>query len=373
MLLGDFGADVIKVEHPGVGDQGRHTGAQKDGVPLVFQYMNRNKKSVTLNLKTPRGQEIFKRLIADSDILVENFRPGILEGWNLGWEQLSAVNPKLVMLMITGFGQNGPYKARAGFGTLAEAMSGFAFITGAPDGPPTLPPFGLSDGVAAYLGAYACMVAIHERATSGLGQYIDLSLFEPIFGILGAQSTLYDQLGTVQKRVGNRVPGAAPRSAYCTKDGHWIAMSAGHNHSAPRVLRTIGGEALATDPRFADSKGRVAHGDLLDTMLKEWVGSRNLDEVMAAFLKEDAAVAPVYNIEQIFADPQYKVRESIATVVHPKLGPIKMQNVFPKLSRTPGSIDSAGPSLGEHNEEILMGRLGLSPDDLERLREEKVI
>ncbi|GAC1393196.1 MAG: CoA transferase [Vulcanimicrobiaceae bacterium] len=375
MLLGDFGAEVIKVEQPGVGDQARHTGAQKDGVPLVWQYMNRNKKSVTINLRSTRGQELFKRLIADADVLIENFRPGILEGWNLGWDELKAVNPRLIMLMITGFGQTGPYAGRAGFGTLAEAISGFAYITGAPDGPPTLPPFGLSDGIAAYLGAYACMVAVYERdvAASGLGQYIDLSLFEPIFAILGAQSTIFDQLGTVQKRFGNRVPGAAPRSAYRTADGHWVAISAGHQHMAPRVLRVIGGQELADDARFKDSQARVAHGNLLDEMLKEWIGSRKLDDVMTAFLKEDAAVAPVYNIEQIFNDEQYTARSSIASVEHPKLGAIKMQNVFPKFSRTPGAIRSPGPELGAHNHEIFVDRLGMSPVEFELLRSENVI
>ena len=375
MLMADFGAEVIKVEHPVKGDQNRYTGAQKDGINLGWQYVNRSKKCVTLDLKSPRGKELFKKLVARADILIENFRPGVLEKWDLGWDELSAVNPRLVMLMISGFGQTGPYRERPGFGTLAEAMSGFAYITGFPDGPPTLPPFGLSDGVAAYLGAFAAMAAIFERdqGGSGKGQYIDLSLYEPIFAILGAQSTIFDQLGIVQKRFGNRVPRAAPRSAYCTKDGHWIAISSGHEHTAPRALRAVGGEELARDPRFKDGPSRLANGDALEKLFVDWVGARTLEEAMEGFMRNDVAVAPVYNIEQFCNDPQVVARESVTTVQHPKLGPIKMQNVFPKMSRTPGKVHWPGPELGDHNHEVWVEMLGMSPDEFEQLRRDKVI
>lgn len=353
-LLGDFGADVIKIEHP-TGDPLRRMGYEKEGHGLWWKVAGRNKRSIALNLKEPKDKEIFLALIRSADVLVENFRTGTMESWGLGWEDLRRINPRLVMLRVTGFGQTGPYARRAGFGTLAEAMSGFAHITGEPDGPPTLPPFGLADGVAAYYGTFAVMFALYERDAkgTGLGQYIDLSIYEPLFALLGAQSTVYDQLGIIQNRTGNRSVNNAPRNAYRTKEGRWVALSAAAPSIVKRVLTLAGGEEWASDPRFRTTEGRLAAVDEIDRVIGGWIGERSLEEVIAAFEEAEAAVAPIYDIEQAMRDPQFIARETVTTVDDPDLGPVRMPNVFPRMGRTPGAIRWPGPRIDQHREEIL--------------------
>ena len=378
-LLGDFGADVIKVEHP-TGDSLRKTGLKKDGVPLWWKVVSRNKRCITLNIKQGRGQDLFKRLVADADVLIENFRTGTLEKWGIGWDVLSALNPRLVMVRVTGFGQTGPYRHRAGFGTLAEAMSGFAHITGEPDGPPTLPPFGLADGIAANYGAFATMFALYERDAprngvpgSGKGQYIDLSLYEPLFSVLGAQPTMFDQLGVIQQRTGNRSVNNVPRNAYQTKEGRWVALSTSAESIVFRVLRLCGGEEAANDPRWQTAEGRLACADEIDALVGGWIARHSLDEVLDAFEKAEAAIGPVYDVEQLMSDRHVRERGSVTEVADPDLGTVRMQSVFPLLSRTPGRIKHAGPRLGQHNEEILCGELGLSAEELRSLKAEGVV
>jgi formyl-CoA transferase len=353
-LMGDFGADVIKIEHPN-GDPLRNMGYKKDGHGLWWKVAARNKRCIALNLKEPEDAKIFKALVADADVLVENFRTGTLESWGLGWEELSAINPRLIMVRVTGFGQSGPYRRRAGFGTLAEAMSGFAFITGEPDGPPTLPPFGLADGVAAYFGCFASMFAIYERDVrgSGKGQFIDLAIYEPIFALLGPQPTVYDQLGIIQTRNGNRSANNAPRNAYKTKDGRWVALSAASPSIVRRVLDLTGGLGTADDPRFQTNLDRVRHVEDIDRIVGGWIARHDLTDVIEAFERVEAAIAPIYDIEQIFHDPQFRERRSIVAVEDEDLGPIVMQNVFPTLSRTPGRIRFPGGRIDQHREEIL--------------------
>ena len=374
MVLGDFGADVIKVEHP-TGDALRKLGYKKDGVPLWWKVVARNKRCVTLNFSKPDGQALMKKLVQSADVLIENFRPGTMERWGLGYDVLSALNPKLVMVRVSGFGQTGPHSHRPGFGTGAEAMSGFAHITGEADGPPTLPPFGLADGVAAYHGAFATMFALYERDAkgSGRGQVIDLSIYEPLFSLLGYQSTLYDQLGIIQNRMGNRSLNNAPRNAYRTGDDRWVALSTAAPSIVKRVLQLCGGDAAAGDPRFQTSEGRIRHIDEVDGLVAQWIAKRPLKEVIAAFEQAEAAIAPVYDIGQIFEDDQYVGRPSIVTVPDPELGPLKMPNVFPFMSRTPGRIRSTGGRLGEHNEEIYCGEFGVSKAELDRMKQEGVI
>jgi crotonobetainyl-CoA:carnitine CoA-transferase CaiB-like acyl-CoA transferase len=354
MVFGDFGADVVKIEHPN-GDALRGMGASKNGHGLWWKITSRNKRALVLDLHDEDGKEVFKALVKRSDILIENFRTGTLERWGLGWDVLHALNPRLIMLRVTGFGQTGPYRHRAGFGTVAEAFSGFAHITGEPDGPPTLPPFGLADGVAAYHGVFAAMFAIYERDVqgSGKGQYIDLSLYEPMFALLGAQSATFDQLGIIQNRGGNRSKNNAPRNAYKTKDGRWVALSAAAPSITRRVLELTGGKAAAEDPRFATNAGRVAHIEEVDAIVGGWIARHTLKEVLDAFEKAEAAIGPVYDIAQIFEDPQYQARESVTTIQDKDLGPLRMQNVFPRMSRTPGRIKHGGPRMGEHSAEIL--------------------
>jgi crotonobetainyl-CoA:carnitine CoA-transferase CaiB-like acyl-CoA transferase len=354
MVLGDFGADVIKIEHPD-GDALRKMGAAKDGHGLWWKVTGRNKRAIVLDLHDTDGKEVFKALVKEADVLIENFRTGTLERWGLGWETLSEINSRLVMLRVTGFGQTGPYKHRAGFGTIAEAFSGFAHVTGEASGPPTLPPFGLADGVAAYHGVFAIMFAIYERDVqgSGKGQYIDLSLYEPLFSLLGAQASTYDQTGVIQNRTGNRSVNNAPRNAYKTKDGRWVALSAAAPSITRRVMELTGGKAVAEDPRFATNMGRVQHVEEVDGIVGGWIARHTLAEVLDAFDKAEAAIGPVYDVAQILDDPQYQARESVTTIADKDLGPLRMQNVFPRLSRTPGRIKHGGPRIGEHSHDVL--------------------
>lgn len=371
-LMADFGADVIKVEHPR-GDAVRSTGLQRDDVGLWWKVVGRNKRPITLALNTDAGRDLLLRLVEDADVLIESFRPGVMERWGLGWEVVSAVNPRLVMVRTTGFGQDGPYASRAGFGTLAEAMSGFAHITGQPDGPPTLPPFGLADSIAALQGTAAVMFALHERDhVSGRGQWVDLAILEPMVAALGYQATAYDQLGVIQQRFGNRSRNSAPRNTYRTADGRWVAISCSTPSIVDRVLRLVGGAALAEDPRFATAAGRVAAVDELDAAVGGWIGQRTVDEVVAAFEQVEAAIAPVYDVEQLLHDPHVQARGTFVPVADDELGTVTMQDVTPRLSRTPGGVRQAGQPLGSANREVY-GQLGLDDDELARLRADGVI
>jgi crotonobetainyl-CoA:carnitine CoA-transferase CaiB-like acyl-CoA transferase len=353
-LFGDFGADVIKIEHP-TGDPLRNMGYKKEGHGLWWKVAARNKRCIALDLKAGPDAEIFKALVAEADVLVENFRTGTLESWGLGWEDLVAINPRLIMVRVTGFGQTGPFRRRAGFGTLAEAMSGFAHITGEADGPPTLPPFGLADGIAAYFGCFATMFAIYDRDVrgSGKGQFIDVAIYEPIFALLGSQPTVYDQLGIVQNRTGNRSVNNAPRNAYKTRDERWVALSAAAPSIVRRVLNLTGGEGTADDPRFQTNLDRVKHVDAIDLIVGGWIARHDLADVIEAFERAEAAIAPIYDAEQASQDPQFIARESITTVQDEDLGPLRMQNVFPILSRTPGRIRFPGARIDQHRDAIL--------------------
>jgi crotonobetainyl-CoA:carnitine CoA-transferase CaiB-like acyl-CoA transferase len=373
MLLGDYGADVLKVELP-AGDPARTHGWSVKGQGLWWKVIARNKEAMTLDVRTPEGREILLRLAADCDVMTENFRPGVLEGWGLGPDELHAVNPRLVLLRTTGFGQDGPYARRRAFGSLAEAMTGFAHLTGQPDGPPTLPPFGLADGVAGITGAFAVMTALHAREHGdGRGQVIDLSLFEPLLGIMGPTPSAYDQLGVVPRRQGNRSRNSAPRNTYLTRDGTWVAVSCGATSVAARVLRLVGRPDLVEQPWFASARERVAHVDELDDAVQTWIRARDLDEVVAAFEEVGAALFPVYDVAQLLADPQVRARDSVTTVDDEDLGPLRMQNVWFRLQRTPGRIRFGGRRLGQDTDAVLTERLGYTPDEVAKLREDGVL
>ncbi|WP_433802647.1 CaiB/BaiF CoA transferase family protein [Actinomycetospora sp. CA-084318] len=365
-LLGDHGADVIKVEHPR-GDPSRTHGAAKDGVGLWWKMLGRNKRSITLVLSTPEGQDVFRELAADADVIIENFRPGTLERWGLGPDVLRERNPGLVLARVTGFGQFGPYASRPGFGTLAEAMSGFAAITGEPDGPPTLPPFGLADGVTALTTAFAIMTALRAREQTGRGQDVDMAIIEPLLTVLGPQLIAYDQLGELQPRHGNRSSNNAPRNTYQCADGRWVAVSTSAQSIAERVMRLVGRPELIDEPWFAAGWSRAQHADELDEAVGAWMAARDRDEVVAAFEKAEAAVAPIYTAADVLADPQYDALGSVVTVDDDELGPIRFQNVPFRLSETPGAVRTAGPPLGRHTAEVL-GELGIDAQRLEQLR-----
>ncbi|MEF9525716.1 MULTISPECIES: CaiB/BaiF CoA transferase family protein [Streptomyces] len=371
-MLGDFGAEVIKVEHPTRPDPSRGHGPSKDGVGLWWKLLGRNKHTVTLDLSKPAGRTTLLRLAATADVVVENFRPGTLEKWDLGWDELSAVNPRLVLTRVTGFGQFGPYARRPGFGTLAEAMSGFAAMTGEPDAPPTLPPFGLADSIAALATAYAVMTALAARERTGEGQVVDMAIIEPILTVLGPQPLWYDQLGHVQPRTGNRSQNNAPRNTYRTADGTWVAVSTSAQSVAERVMRLVGRPELIDEPWFATGADRARHADVLDAAVGDWIARHGRADVLAAFEKAEAAVAPVQDVRDVMSDPQYQALDTVTTVDDPELGPLRMQNVLFRLSATPGAIRWAGRPHGADTEEVLTG-LGLTPADVKELREEGVV
>jgi crotonobetainyl-CoA:carnitine CoA-transferase CaiB-like acyl-CoA transferase len=368
MHLGDMGADVVKVEHPSRPDPSRTHGAAKDGVNLWWKTLGRNKRTVTADLGTEGGREVFLALAAESDVVVENFRPGTLERWGLGYDELSGRNPGLVLARVSGFGQIGPYRTRPGFGTLAEAMSGFAAMTGEPDGPPTLPPFGLADGVASLATAFAIMTALSARERTGRGQVVDTAIVEPILAMLGPQITRWDQLGTVQARTGNRSSNNAPRNTYRTSDGHWVAVSTSAQSIAERVMRLVGRPELVDEPWFARGVDRARHTDELDEAVGGWIAERTRDEVVAAFEAAQAAVAPVYDARDIVADPQFQALGTVHEIEDPELGPMLMQGPLFRLSENDGVIGFTGRPHGADTDEVL-GELGFSAERVAELRE----
>jgi crotonobetainyl-CoA:carnitine CoA-transferase CaiB-like acyl-CoA transferase len=368
-MLGDFGAEVIKVEHPTKPDPSRGHGPSKDGVGLWWKLLGRNKRTITLDLSRPGGRTTLLRLAATADVIIENFRPGTLEKWDLGWDELSVANPRLVLTRVTGFGQFGPYAHRPGFGTLAEAMSGFAAITGEPDAAPTLPPFGLADSIAALATAYAVMTALAARDRTGEGQVVDMAIIEPILTVLGPQPIWYDQLGHIQPRTGNRSQNNAPRNTYRTADGSWVAVSTSAQSIAERVLRLVGRPELIEEPWFATGADRARHADVLDAAVGDWIARRTRTEVLAAFEKAEAAVAPIQDVTDVMTDPQYQALDTITTVDDPELGPLRMQNVLFRLSATPGTVRWAGRPHGADTEKVLT-ELGLTPAEQSVLRRE---
>lgn len=373
-ILGDYGADVIKIEHPKHGDGMRGHGLSKNGVGLWWKMVGRNKRAVGLYLGHPEGQEVFRELVRTADVVVENFRPGTLERWGIGWDVLRELNPGLVLLRVTGFGQDGPYASRAGFGTLAESMSGFAHLTGTPEGPPTLPAFGLADSIAGITGACAVAMALFAREKNGgRGQEIDLNILEPIMTAVGPSVIYADQLGVVQQRTGNRSVNNAPRNTYRTKDDRWVAISTSANSVAERLMTLVGRPEIATEDWFATGAGRVEHVDELDEIVGSWIAERTRDEVSEAFEAAGAAVAPVYAPDELLADPHVVARDMIPAVPDDELGPIRMQNVLFRMSETPGRIRFTGRPIGADTDVVLGEELGLSSARLAKLRDEGVV
>ena len=372
-MLADLGAQVIKIEHPKGGDPLRSWGPFLAGQSVWWKVVSRNKKSVTLNLSQPRGQQMLADLVTHADVLVENFRPGTLERWGLAPETLLERNPRLVVLRISGFGQTGPYRHRPGFGTIAEAMSGLVAITGFPDSPPLVPAIPLADEVAGLTGALAVVAAIHHRAGSGRGQIIDVSLYEPLFRLLIPHVTQYAAHGILAQRAGNEFPDAAPRNLYRAGDGTWIALSATSQRIFERLAAAIGRPDLLDDPRFRDNAARVAHRKELDAVIGEWMGARTQEEILARLEESGAVAGPVYDMARILTDPHYAAREDVITVRDRELGEMRMVGVVPKFSETPGAVTHPGPKLGEDNREIYGGWLGLDDDAIARLVGEGVV
>lgn len=373
-LLADFGADVIKIEHPKHGDGQRKLEPIKDGIPLWWKAVARNKRCVTLDLSKPEGAEVFKDLTRSAEVVAENYRPGTLERWGLGYEALKETNPGIILLRISGFGQTGPYRDRPGFGRTAEAMSGLTNLIGEPDGPPMSPGYPLGDLIAGLFGAFAVMIALYHRdLRGGEGQVIDLALNEAVFRLLDFDAIQYDQLQRVHHRTGNRVSYVAPSSMFKTRDGKYITLAASTQSIWLRLCQAMGWEELAADPKFIDNPARVAHSEEINGLVARWIAARSRQEIEEIFNRYEVAYSPVYDIEDIFNDLQYRAREAMVRVPDAELGEAVVQNVVPKFSRTPGSVDHLGPRLGEHNEEIYGGELGYSKEKLSRLREAGVI
>ncbi len=376
MMLADFGATVLKVERPDGGDVSRQAPMRAGGTSVWWRLLGRNKEAITLNLKDKRAQEILRRILRDADVLIENNRPGKLEAMGLAPTTLHADNPGLVILRVTGWGQTGPYADRATFGTQIEAMSGFAYANGHPNQPPTLPSFALADGCSGYLGAFSVMTALwaREHDPEHRGQVIDLSIFEALFGMLGPQSSAYDKLGLVQERQGSRAPLSAPRNVYRAKDGRYVAVStSGGAHIAHRMFEAMGRGDLVKHPHFATLEARLEYIDEVDDTMQEWVGRHDADDIVRTLSAAGASVAPIYSIADVFSDPHLKARELIVDAPSEDIGPLKMQNVFPKLSRTPGAVRWSGRRLGADNEHWLLDRLGLSQEELAALRRDGAI
>lgn len=372
-ILGDFGADVIKVEHPRKPDGMRGHGPAVDGEGIWWKEVARNKRTVAIDLSHDDGAELLLQLVERADVLVENFRPGTLERWGLGWDVLRARNPRLILLRVTGFGQEGPYASRPAFGTLVEAMSGFAHLTGQPDGPPTLPAFGLADSIAGIAGASAVSMALYHRdVTGGEGQVIDLSLLEPIMTAVGPGPTVYDRTGVLAQRTGNRSQNNAPRNLYRTADDQWVAVSTSADAIARRVIELVGRPEIADEPWFATGTGRAAHVELLDGIVGDWIHQRTRDEVLDAFATAGAAVGPVYSPADLVADPQVIAREMLTRVEDPDLGGLLQHNVLYRMSATPGTIRTTGRSHGADTDDVL-SELGVSEERLTELRDADVI
>jgi len=373
--LGDFGAEVIKIEHPKSGDPLRRFGVVKDDVGIVWKTFSRNKKCITLNLNQELGRQLFLKLISIADVLIENFRPGTLEKWGLGWNELNAQNPRLVMLRCTGFGQEGPYSERGGFGTVAEAMSGFASMNGYPDSSPTLPPIALADGVTGIQAALSVMIAIYERDVrgSGLGQVIDINIYEPLMRLMETSIVEHSVTGVVPGRVGNRINSAAPRNVYRAKDGRWVALSASAQSIAENVFNAIGRPDLIHDSRFCDNPSRVKNVEELDQIIGAWIGKHDMDDVVQTLLAAGAVVGPIYGIDELLKDPHVLYRQSLIEVEDKDFGKVTMPNVVAKFSRTPGAVKFTGSGKGEHNREVFSGILGLSIEEIKALKDRGAI
>lgn len=371
LQLGDYGAEVIKIEDPEKGDPLRHWRDQ--GLSVHWKVYARNKKSLTLNLRAPEGRELLLRLAAQADMLIENYRPGTLEAMGLGPAALHERNPGLIIVRISGWGQDGPYKDRPGFGSLVEGMSGFAAKNGYADRPPVLPPLALADMVAGLYGAFAVMVALRSREVAGKpGQVIDLPLLDPIFSIIGPDAALYQLTGEIKPRTGSRSTTTSPRNVFGTSDGRFIAISASIQTMAERLYRAVGRPDMIEDPRCRSNADRVENADYCEAPITNFIAARTLDENLSIFRAAEVTAAPVYEIDQFMADPHVRARGIITEVPDAEMGTVPMHPVVPRLSGTPGALRRPAPTLGEHNREILAG-LGLDDAAIEDLTRRKII
>jgi crotonobetainyl-CoA:carnitine CoA-transferase CaiB-like acyl-CoA transferase len=366
-MLAEFGAEVIKVETPGEGDPLRKWRKIHEGTSLWWYLQARNKKSIAVNLKSAEGQDIVRRLAADADVLIENFRPGTLEKWQLGWDRLSALNPKLTMVRISGFGQSGPYREKPGFGAIGEAVGGVRYTTGDPDHPPARVGISLGDSLASLHAVIGALMSILSVKTGGgRGQVVDVSLFESVFNIMESLIPEYDLFGHVRQRTGGSMPGISPSNTYQTRDGGYVVIAGNGDSIFQRLMGAIGRNDLASDPRLKSNDGRVAHNELLDRAISEWTMTRDMTDVLDVLDAADVPSSRIYSAADIVVDPHYKAREMILDTVLPDGTAMKMPGITPKLSETPGAIQWLGPALGQHTAEVLE-KIGIGREEIERL------
>ena len=370
-LLGEFGADVIKIEPPGVGDPLRKWRKIKDGTSLWWHVQSRNKRSLTLDLKQAEAQDIVRKLVSEADVLVENFRPGTLEGWGLGYDALKAINPRLIMLRISGYGQTGPYRDLPGFGVIGEAMGGLRHLSGYPGQAPVRVGVSIGDSLSSLYGVIGVLLALQERARSGEGQEIDVALYESVFATMESLIPEYDAFGYIREPAGSALPGITPSNSYPCKDGSYVLIAGNGDSIYKRLMSLIGRDDLGNDPRLAQNDGRSQHAELIDGAIAEWTAQRGRDEVIEALKGARVPAGYPYTAADIVSDPHYLARQMIEQV-QTSVGPLKVPGALPKLSRTPGRIGTGGPQLGEHNDDILAG-LGLSAEQVAGLRERGII
>ncbi len=372
-LLAELGADVIKVEQPGSGDSLRQLGEKVNGRALFWALENRGKRSVTCDLRLPRGQQLALQLVRRSDIVVENFRPGTLERWNLGYERMREANPGVILVRISAYGQTGPYASRPGFGRVAQAFGGLTYLAGYPDRPPVLPGSAtLADYAAGLFGALAALAAKQHRDRTGQGQEIDISLFESIFRLTDVLPLAHDTLGIVRERSGSAAH-AAPHNHYPTADGKWVAIACTNDRIFRRLAAAMGDQAWGADPAFETMDKRVSRRADVDARVSAWTSQHTLGELRECLDVAEVPNAPIASIADIFADPQYRARQTLIDVDDPIIGRVRMPAPVPRLSSTPARVARAAPEVGEHNREIYRGLLGLDADELARLEAEGVI
>lgn len=367
-LLGQFGADVIKIESPKGGDPLRRWRRLHDDTSLWWYIQSRNKKSVTLDLKSAEAQEIVRKLVAEADIVIENFRPGTLEKWKLGWDQLSEINPRLIMVRISGYGQTGPASQRPGFAAVAECMGGLRYVTGYPDRAPVRTGVSLGDTLASLYGTIGALMAMHHlKANGGKGQFIDVALYEAVFAVMESLIPEYTMQGYVRERSGSALPGIAPSNTYRCGDGAYVAIAGNGDAIFKRLMIALGREDLATDPSLASNEGRVAQTEMIDATIGGWAGGRSLDEVLNTLGEADVPCGRIYSVADIVKDEHYLAREMIQQFELPDGTPIDVPGIVPKLSATPGQTRWLGPKLGEHTREVL-DAIGVTPEQYEQMR-----
>lgn len=370
--LADFGADIIKIETPGAGDPLRKWRLLKDGTSVWWQVQSRNKRSVALDLKSPEAQDIVRRLAADADVLIENFRPGAMEGWGLGPDELLALNPRLIMLRISGYGQTGPYRDKPGFGVVAEAMSGLRHLTAEPGRVPVRVGVSIGDTLAALHGVIGILLAMQERQRSGKGQVIDVALYEAVFNCMESLLPEYSAFGAVRGAAGSALPGIAPSNAYLCKDGGYALVAGNGDSIFKRLMATIDRKDLASDPALADNAGRVARVDEIDAAIGQWTQGLTVDEVLAALDKVSVPAGRIYTVADIAADPHYQARGMLDEVRMDDGSLLAVPGIVPKLSRTPGGHRRNAPQVGQDTDAVLR-EMGLSPEQIQALKDKGIV